>query len=148
MSAVSMAVLAGGVVCEPVSIPFLPGIVTAMIDGLGDCWCGFETSDTALVAVGTVDGGGVAGVEACGWSDIFDWVNLVSGITVVDMAGETGDTAAVVLPCIVTVDTKGIVESGNGEYGSVHSAALMAGAVGAAWGCGIITAVIGESSVC
>ena len=100
------------------------------------------------MAVGTVDGCGVACTESCGWCDIFDWVNLVSGIAVVDVAGETGDTAAVVLPCIVTAGTEGSVESWNGEGGGVHSAALVAGAVGAAWGCCIVTAVIGEGGIC
>ena len=36
MSAVSVAVLAGVVVCGPVSIPFLAGVVTAVVDGLVD----------------------------------------------------------------------------------------------------------------
>ena len=109
MSAVAVAVVAGGVVCEPVSIPFLAGIVTAMIDGLGDDWCGFETCYTALVAVGTVDSCCITCVEAGRRSDIFDWVNLVSGITAVDVAGETGNGTAVVLSCIVTAGTERIV---------------------------------------
>ena len=78
MPAVSMAVLAGIVVCGPVSGPFLAGIVTAVVDGLVDNRCSFKTCNTTLVAVGTVDSCGIACTESCRRCDIFDWMKLVS----------------------------------------------------------------------
>ena len=109
MSAVSVAVLAGVVVCGPISPPFLAGVVTAVVDGLVDYWGSFETSNTTLVAVGTIYCCGVACTESCRWSNIFNRMNLVSGIAVVDVAGEAGNGATVVLPCIVTACTERIV---------------------------------------
>ena len=91
MSAVSVAVLAGVVVCGPISAPFLAGVVTAVVDRLVDNWCGFKTSDTALVAVGTVDGRTLVGravdSPACVGLEILDTVDTKVGFK---MAGTTG----------------------------------------------------------
>ena len=78
MSAIAVTVLAGVVVCGPISSPFLAGVVTAMVYGLVDNWCGFETCDTTLVAVGTIYCCGVAFTEACGGCYVFDWMDFVS----------------------------------------------------------------------
>ena len=64
------------------------------------------------------------------------------------MAGETGNGTAVVLPGSVATGTESFVKSGNCEYCIVHPAAVVAGAVGAAWGIGSIVAVVGEGGIC
>ena len=115
MSAVSVAVLAGVVVCGPVSIPFLTGVVTAVVNRLVDNWCSFKTCNTTLVAVGTVDGRALVSETvyspACIGLEILDTVDAKICFKV---AGTTFYSIIVTGLCIMAVCTQGGTDSGPG----------------------------------
>ena len=115
MPAVSMAVLAGIVVCGPVSGPFLAGIVTAVVDGLVDNRCSFKTCNTTLVAVGTVDSralvSGTVHSPAVIGLKILDAMDAKVGFK---MAGTAFYSIIMAGLCIVAICTQRCANRGSG----------------------------------
>ena len=121
-----MAVLAGVVVCGPVSIPFLAGVVTAVVYGLVDYRGSFETGDTTLVAVGTVDGSalvsGTVYSPACVRLKVLDTVDAKVGFK---MTGTTFYSIIMAGLCIMAICTQRCTDSGFGQCCKMNTTTVM-----------------------
>ena len=126
MSAIAVTVLAGVVVCGPISSPFLAGVVTAMVYGLVDDRGGFKAYDTALVAVGTVDGRALVSravdSPACVGLKVLDTVDAKVGFK---MTGTTFYSIIVTGFCIVAICTQRCANHGSGQCCKMNTTAVM-----------------------